>query len=198
MNKTTKGALAASAAAVLLAGGAGTLAFWTDEATVNGGSINSGTLGIAPLGTPSCDANWVYAEGAAKAGSTVNLFVPGDKVTKKCTFRIAATGDNLSATIEAPASVPVTATPASASFVINLGATYAISGGSNPRAIVNGGNISSADNNATLTATFVATIPFGTNESGNPKVNANDTKTINAALGNLTVKVAQTNPNPTP
>ena len=85
MNKTAKGALAASAAAVLLAGGAGTLAFWTDSANVNGGSITAGTLGIAPLvvapNTQACDTNWVYAPGAAKAGTVVNLFVPGDKVT---------------------------------------------------------------------------------------------------------------------
>ncbi|MEO9325171.1 alternate-type signal peptide domain-containing protein [Nocardioides sp. C4-1] len=200
MNKTTKGALAASAAAVLLAGGAGTLAFWTDTATVQGGSINSGTLGITPLvvapNTQACDTNWVYATGSAKAGQTVVLFVPGDKVTKKCTFKIAATGDNLSAAVTAPATVPVTTTPAAASFSIDLGATYALSGVTTPRAIANGGTITSADNNGTLTATFLATIPFGTNETGTPKVNANDTKSINAALAGLTVSVAQTNPNP--
>ena len=200
MNKTTKGALAATAASVLLLGGAGTLAFWTDDAVVNGGAINSGRLEINPLGTPSCDANWVYAPGAAKAGQTVSLFVPGDKVTKKCTFTILASGDNLTATVDAPASLNVVGSrggsPVTSSLSVTTGATYALTNVTTPRSIVNGGTISSADNGGTMTATFLATIPYGTNEAGTPKVNANDTQTILATLDALTVKVTQVNPNP--
>lgn len=198
MNKTTKGALGASAAAVLLLGGAGSLAYWTDASTAAGGSITAGTLGISPLNigatTSPCEANWVYAAGAAKAGQTVVLFVPGDKITKKCTFKIAATGDNLSATVTAPATLNVTSA-GTTSLKVDTAATYALSGATT-RAIANGGLITSADNTDTLTATFVATIPFGTDETGVPKVNANDTKSIVATLNTLTVAVTQVNPNP--
>ena len=77
MNKTTKGSLAAGAAAVLLLGGAGSLAYWTDAASIDGGSITSGTL---TLDAGTC-AGWTYSDGAAGAGKTVELFVPGDLVT---------------------------------------------------------------------------------------------------------------------
>ena len=41
MNRTTKGAIAAGAAAVLLLGGAGSLAYWSDCQDAAGGTINS-------------------------------------------------------------------------------------------------------------------------------------------------------------
>jgi alternate signal-mediated exported protein len=199
MNKTVKGALGVSAAAALLLGGAGSLAYWTDGTSADGGSITSGKLGIAPLvvapNTGACDTDWLYAPGVAKAGTKVSLFVPGDKVTKKCTFKIAATGDNLSATVTAPSALTLSGGTGT-SLSIDTASTYALSNVASPRAIANGGQISSADNNGTLTATFVATIPFGSAESGATKVNANDTKSITAALQTLSVSVAQNNPNP--
>jgi alternate signal-mediated exported protein len=41
MNSTTKGSLAAVVAALLLTGGAGTLAYWNDTENVPGGPISS-------------------------------------------------------------------------------------------------------------------------------------------------------------
>jgi alternate signal-mediated exported protein len=190
MNKTTKGAFAASAAAVLLLGGAGSLAYWTDAATVDGGSISSGTLNITGVG---CDADWTYAGTTAKTG-IVKLFVPGDVVTKKCTFTVAATGDNLSAKVSAQKTLNVTPSRAG-SLQINTAATYAQTGVKVPRPNANDELVTTADNAGTLTATFVATIPFGSNETTTPQVNANDTKSITAALDKLTVSLTQVNPN---
>ena len=51
MNKSTKGALAASSAAVLLLGGAGSLAFWSDSQDVGSANITSGEL---DLSAPDC------------------------------------------------------------------------------------------------------------------------------------------------
>ncbi len=48
MNKTTKGALAASAAAVLLLGGAGSLAYWSDAETIQGGDVTAATCRWTP------------------------------------------------------------------------------------------------------------------------------------------------------
>jgi alternate signal-mediated exported protein len=46
MNSTTKGSLAAVVAALLLTGGAGTLAYWNDTENVPGGPISSGQLDL--------------------------------------------------------------------------------------------------------------------------------------------------------
>lgn len=199
MNKTFKGALGASAAAVLLLGGAGSLAYWTSDATVDGGSITSGTLGIvgqaSGTNAPSSCDKWTYATGAANAGKPVVLFVPGDIVTTKCTFKITATGDNLSAKVSAQPTLTASTTATAPSLKITTDATYAISGVTTPRTIVNNDNITSADNGGVLTATFVAKIPYGTDEAATTKVNANDTKSITAALQTLKVSLTQNTPN---
>lgn len=90
MKKTTKGALAAGAAAVLLTGGAGTLAYWSDTGNADAGDINAGSF---DLGDVTCDADW-------KEGTeAVALLVPGDKVTKTCTGTLSITGDHVGATV---------------------------------------------------------------------------------------------------
>lgn len=91
MDTTLKGALAAGAAAVLLVGGAGTLAFWDDDETVTGTAISSGEL---KLGTPACGDGWLL-NGATPF--TTQLIVPGDTLTKSCTVDLIATGENIEA-----------------------------------------------------------------------------------------------------
>lgn len=54
MKKSTKGAVAAAATAVLLLGGGTSLAYWTATGTAAGGSITAGTL---TLSAATCDAN---------------------------------------------------------------------------------------------------------------------------------------------
>lgn len=90
MNNTLKGLLAASGAAFLLLGGAGTLAYWTDASPLSGGSMSSGSLA---LGDPSCGSGWSL-EGQAY---TTQEIVPGDDLTKVCTIDLVATGENLEA-----------------------------------------------------------------------------------------------------
>ncbi len=187
MKRSTKGAVAAGGAAVLLMGGAGTLAFWTATGDAEGGAINAGTLTLTPVG---CDVNWVYAAGSAGAGTTVNLFVPGDSVTKECTFTVGATGDNLSATIDAPNTLTFTTDPAATSFDATVGATYDLGG----TAIADGGTITDADGGETLTVDFVVTIPFGTADPAG--INDNDMQGVEATLDTLTVTLTQVDPNP--
>ena len=94
MDKTFKGAVAAGGAAVLLLGGLGTLAFWTDNETVDGGSISSGQLS---LGAPDCGTGWSIDGGAVW---TTQLLVPGDSLTKTCTIDLVADGEHLGADLE--------------------------------------------------------------------------------------------------
>ncbi|MGF7122340.1 alternate-type signal peptide domain-containing protein [Rhodococcus sp. AG1013] len=98
MNKQTKGAIAAGAAALLLAGGAGSFALWSDTETLNGGTISSGKLSLETVGTP----------GWTKGGSPVTISsykaVPGDVLVYNAKAKIGAVGDNLHATLKADAS----------------------------------------------------------------------------------------------
>jgi alternate signal-mediated exported protein len=103
MKKSTKGALAAGGAAVLLLGGAGSLAYWTAGSTVGGGTISSGHLKLTDTTEGGCaGAGWVLdsgedAKGVAFTPATMKL-VPGDVLTKTCTFTVDAVGEHLRAT----------------------------------------------------------------------------------------------------
>lgn len=93
MQKSTKGALAAAAAGTLLLGGAGSLAFWTSAQTVDGTTITAGRL---KLNAPDCGAGW-QLDGTPTTSYTNQLLVPGDTLTKVCTFTVDAAGSHLKA-----------------------------------------------------------------------------------------------------
>lgn len=102
MNKTAKGAIAAAAATVLLLGGAGTLAYWTDTATAPGGAIDSGHLELLTDDTnPGCSA-WTLDGGDPFVPGTT-LLVPGDVITQTCTFTLSVAGEHMEGTVEASA-----------------------------------------------------------------------------------------------
>lgn len=105
MKKTVKGAIAAAAAAVLLVGGAGSLAYWNSSANVDGGSVNSGHLKLLTDDTnPGCSA-WTL-DGGDPFDPDASLLVPGDTVTESCTFTLDAEGDHMEGTVAAaPADV---------------------------------------------------------------------------------------------
>lgn len=92
MKKSTKGAVAAGAAAVLLLGGAGSLAYWTDTATVNGGTLSSGSI---ELGAVALDG-WKHVED----DSPVTKIVPGDEIYNDFSTTLTLVGDHIGATIE--------------------------------------------------------------------------------------------------
>lgn len=192
MQKTTKGALASVAAAVLLLGGGTSLAYWTASADVTGGAITAGEL---KLTAGSCDTNWVYAAGNASAGSTVTTWVPGDSVTKSCTYTVDAIGDNLLATLDAPTSVALTTDSADAASTENASAsvTYLLDNAAivDANANVAGLQITEAAASRTLKATFVVTFPYGNDTT----INANDTQNWEADFDALTVTLTQLDPN---
>jgi len=106
MNKSTKGALAATTAGVLLLGGAGSLAFWSDSVTIGGSTISSGHISLDDTTAGDCaGADWVLDDGEATAGAVFDpassTLVPGDSITKTCTFDVTAVGDHLRATLAA-------------------------------------------------------------------------------------------------
>ncbi|WP_031331188.1 alternate-type signal peptide domain-containing protein [Williamsia sp. D3] len=97
MNKQTKAAVAAGAGAILLLGGAGSLAYWNDEGTSPGGEINSGQLSLDDC---TGGGGWTDVKNNT-AIADINAFriVPGDVVSYNCSTAVNATGDNLTATL---------------------------------------------------------------------------------------------------
>lgn len=101
MNKTLKGVVALVAAAMLLLAGYGTYALWSDSETLDGGDINSGQLELQGTGA----GVWRDASGGAPGTVIEDIaefnIVPGDVLTYTLTRTVAATGNNLVATLAA-------------------------------------------------------------------------------------------------
>ena len=95
MKKSTKGALAGVAAAFLLLGGAGTLAYWTDDAPVDGGEVDSGSISLESV---DCADDWTYDD-LVGSGTVANI-VPGDTIVKQCTADLVLVGDHIGATVD--------------------------------------------------------------------------------------------------
>jgi alternate signal-mediated exported protein len=91
MSKTIKGSLAAIAAAIVLLGGLGSLAYWNDSENLPGATVSSGRL---DLGTPACGEGWLLDGGTVYKDQKI---VPGDTLTKTCTIDLTATGAHLGA-----------------------------------------------------------------------------------------------------
>ena len=131
MNKLTSGAIVGTLGIALLLGGAGTFATWNQSTTANAGTVASGTLTIANSGT----ASWknISADaptgGAAIANIASYKIVPGDTLEMTQTFTVAASGDNLKATLAFdPASI-TTATTADAALKAATTVSFTATGG---------------------------------------------------------------------
>ena len=105
MKKETKGALAAGVGLLLLLGGAGTLAFWTESKPITGGPISSGHLRLVTDATNTGCGSWKLDTGeSAPATYTVgDPLVPGDVLSRDCAFTVSATGNHLRATVDVTA-----------------------------------------------------------------------------------------------
>ncbi len=99
MKKSSKGAVAAAAAGVLLLGGAGSLAFWSATDTVNGVSVAAGEL---KLSAATC-TGWKFDGSEVTANKAyvpaTDKIVPGDVLTQSCDYTITAKGEHLRATL---------------------------------------------------------------------------------------------------
>jgi len=176
MKKSTKGAIAAGAAAVLLLGGAGTIAFWSDSDTVDGGTIESGTLELSDI---DCADTW--SEGA---DTDVQLLVPGDTVTKECTGTITMTGDHIQATVTLDDS-----SVAAAEAAFNDAAPDAVDGDAVDitAALTGGGTVSES---GPVSVTITVAWPYGT-------VADNESQGVStAALDGLVINAVQADPHP--
>lgn len=175
MRKSTKGALAAAAAAVLLLGGAGTLAYWTDSATTDGTTISTGHLN---LDAEDCGAGWTLDGGAA---FTDQLLVPGDSLTKDCTYTLDIAGEHLTE-VDFAVEAPTDVTGAQA-LIDELGVTATVELNGTEQASATNVSVSDGDE---VTVGIVIDWPYGVENN-----DSNQPGGLSATLDELTVTVTQ-------
>jgi alternate signal-mediated exported protein len=179
MDKSIKGAVAATAAGVLLVGGLGSLAYWNATADFDGGTISSGKLALTDTGLRQWQLNGI----AIGDISTVTL-VPGDELALYDAVTLVAEGDNLHATADVTeGSASGTLSPyLNVASEIDLDGTRINLGGTTT-------DITEADNGSLIEASAVITFPFGTEVD-----NASQSQTVD--LSDFEVTLTQTDPTP--
>ncbi|CAB4719058.1 MAG: alternate-type signal peptide domain-containing protein [Actinobacteria bacterium] len=174
MRKELKGTIALAGAAAVLVGGGGTLAYWNATGTLTGPpAVESGELKLL---NASCGAGtgWVFDAGEvtnAHAYVSGDKLVPGDVLTKVCTFDIVAVGEHLRAT--ATASGGAGSGPLSSSLI--LAPSFTIGGAS-------ASSITEANNGQVLQATMTVTFTGAS---------TNSTQALAAALSDYVVTLQQ-------
>lgn len=148
MNKSTKGLVAAGAAATLLLGGAGTLAYWNATDGIDGGSIDSGSLALLN------EAGTWELNGVSVLDPTTVVLVPGDELEFVGTYEIDATGDNLEATV----SVTGGAESGTLADDVTTTTAFTLAG----TALTGTDTIDETNDGETLGVTITIDFPFGT------------------------------------
>ena len=97
MKALSKAAVATGAAAVLLLGGLGSSALWSDEVMTAHGSVSTGTLAISD-GVPGTWTD-VSTSPSAPFDPATEFLVPGDVVEVPVRYTVDAHGENLRATV---------------------------------------------------------------------------------------------------
>ncbi len=195
MKKTTKGAIAAGAAVVLLLSTGGTLAYWNSTADIGGANITAGRLSVAQTTAPS----WSITH----AGSTTPVavtditavrIVPGDTLTYTGSYAVSSQGQNLTFTVGlggGAISSDTTAANIALRDRLTETATFAVNGGA---AISAGTTVTiptptTAPNDVKttpVTVTATLTWPF----NGTPAVD-NPAQTGTVSLANFALTVTQ-------
>lgn len=191
MKKSTKGAVAAAAAGVLLIGGVGSLAFWSDSITIGSDTINSGHLSLddTNLGVDP-DPAVTTDDGCAKVKWTLDSdepdsefdpltdeIVPGDVLTKVCTFDVSAVGNHLKADLSATGGA---VSGADLAPPVTSNAVFTVAGGALT-------SITEDNDEDELKATITLTFPYG--------VENNDSQDKSLNLTAYTVTATQVHSN---
>ncbi|MGA1838005.1 alternate-type signal peptide domain-containing protein [Herbiconiux sp. 11R-BC] len=190
MNKLAKGAIAGAAGIALLLGGAGTFAFWNDQAAVSGGTIVAGNLTVVNDGTAGV---WKDQTGTTIAIASYRI-VPGDTLTYTDDLTVTAVGNNLTASLAlgAQAVTPSSAAAADTQLASYLtdNAVLAASGtgitGTSPGPYT----VTAGATGVTQVVTVTVTLAFPRGTAGQ----YNDAKLGSVNLSNMNVTLSQTFP----
>ncbi len=179
MKKSTKGLVATGAAAVLLLGGAGSLAYWTDNDIVDGGTIASGSIDLTNV---SCATDWTYDDSTGTSTTTVtNGIVPGDTIVKQCTADLVLVGDHIGATVDISDASLTSLKGLADELTVTAALTDPASG-----------SVSGTGTHA-VTIDITVDFPYGTVSSPDPLTGAdNDSQIDTATLDDITLVAVQT------
>jgi len=188
MKKATKGALAAVAGgALMLGGGAGTLAYWTNSQNVTGATIQAGKI---EMGTPDCTTSvtkpelhgWSF-DGVPPLDSfdASDSVVPGDVLTKVCDFTLNLAGTHIGATLGIAGGTITNDGSAVTTLDTELAPTVVFKEGATTRA---DGYVVTGAGDHTYRATITVTFD-GTNAT-------NGSQNLAAALSAVTLTATQT------
>jgi alternate signal-mediated exported protein len=157
MNKAMKGAIAAGAAGILLLGGAGTFALWSDSQDIDAGTVSTGQLSLtAATGT------WTETDSETPIPNIATYqIVPGDSLTYTTVVTIKAEGENLKARLTVPSilEAPVTDDTNATVTDVNLDVDFQIDD-EDVAGIKVDGNIVSFDEVATYAIPVSITVDF--------------------------------------
>lgn len=149
MNKTAKGALAAGTAAVLLMGGAGSLAYWSDTESGGAGAVTSGKLTLDVK-----DAGFWTHNGDRVANPQAVTAVPGDVFNYEGSYVIGADGNALAATLAVSNGTVTNGFPEGA---ITVTPTFTFDG----NAVTGPVDIDGTNDGGVLQAEITIDLPFG-------------------------------------
>ncbi|RKW69410.1 alternate-type signal peptide domain-containing protein [Galactobacter caseinivorans] len=142
MKKSTKGAIAATAAVALLLGTGGSLALWNDSVNVGTPTtITAGDLRLAQKTAPTWTIQHTSGADTAVADIAAVRLVPGDKLVYTGTYSVTAQGQNLVFKADVADGSIAAATPGKAEDVALAGriaqtAAYNINGAAGQTATI--------------------------------------------------------------
>ncbi len=186
MNKMVKGSVAGATGIVLLMGGFGTYALWSDSVTGNAGQVASGDLDIESAAMPiwkdvSADVLAANSNDPQPWGAS-DLMVPGDTVRATFPLDVTAKGKNLKVKLSVTG---VTNEFSNMSINLSYAGVDQTFTGAGPFEL----DYTSSDL-ADLTAANAAVVTF---ELPSTVVNQDDTNKV-VDLSNVTLKVEQVRP----
>lgn len=198
MRTSLKAALAGVVGAGLLLGGAGSLAFWNDEESQDGGTIESGTLNLLKS---ECSA-WTTGTTATTPFDEDYLIVPGDAFERTCDFTLRVEGDvNASLSVDDQA---VGATVLGGELAVATAYELRDAGVVDESVTIDEDTdwpFTEADSGKTLRATITVALPWDgdpdvlddqVNNTSNSMVGDGANVALAAVLESLTVTVTQT------
>lgn len=178
MERLAKAALATGGAAALLLGGAGSLAFWTDDGLATGTDLVAGSLSV----TDGACGDWILDGG----GPVTEGVVPGDTLTADCALTVGGTGDHLALgdiTVSAPTWAEDNALTGALAIAVD---SATLDGVELTLPLTDPVAVEAASD---LVVTVAATFP---EDSGN------ETQALTATLEDVTVQVTQAHVVPVP
>lgn len=173
---------------MLLLGGAGTLAFWTAESSMDLGIIKTGELKLA---VGSC-SDW-QLDGSGSFDPATDAIVPGDTLTRTCEFEVTAVGEHLEATVGLTGGDGVVISggnPDGSGADLTTSASFGIGTSAPGAPILSGGSITEDNDGDSLFAAITVELPAGANDTANGE-NGNGTQALTATLDTIAVTLTQ-------